>query len=177
MKKTLILVSLLFSSLSFAQVNGLLKLDGVRFDLESKCKENEGSFRFENLSSKIGESAHSICYRYSCDVEKSHAELSYKICPQDKNSAAFISIQKACKSLSGHKETKEGSCVVGSCLIGEKIQTDGHQIALNDVQVICLDNDQLSPSIVDDLRNWGKPVTESDDTSAQKPSPQRVKNQ
>ncbi|MFY7994127.1 MAG: hypothetical protein ACOVP4_12590 [Bacteriovoracaceae bacterium] len=177
MKKTLVLASFLFSFSSYAQVNGLLKLDGVRFDLETKCKENEGSFRFENLSAKIGESSHSVCYRYSCDVEKSYADLSYKICPQDKNSTVLTNIQKACKSLTDHKESKEGNCMVGSCLIGEKVKTDGHQIALNDVQVICLDNDQLSPAVVDDLRKWGKAVPEADNTRVQKPNFQRVKKQ
>lgn len=177
MKKTLILASFLLSSLSFAQGNERLKLDDVRFDLETKCKASEGSFRFENLSEKIGETPHSVCYRYSCDVEKSYADLSYKICPQDKNSSVLVNVQKACKSLYGHKESKEGNCVVGSCLIGEKIKTDGNQIALNDVQVVCLDNDQLSPSIVDDLRKWGKAVPEVDNTRVQKPNLLRVKEQ
>jgi hypothetical protein len=179
MKNTLVLTFLIFSSFSYAQEfgNERLKLDDIRLKLESSCKEQEGKLRFENLSEKIGEKPSSVCYRYSCDVEKSYAEVSYKICPQDKQSGTLLNIQKACLSLYGHKESKEGSCVVGSCLLGEKVNTDGNQIALNDVQVVCLDNENLSPAIVDDLRKWGKAVSEADNTRVQKPRVQSVKKQ
>jgi hypothetical protein len=178
MKNTIILVTLLASALSYAQEgNERLKLDDIQLSLESKCKANEGKLRFENLSEKIGERPSSICYRYSCDVEKSYAELSYKICPQDKQSSTLVNIQKACLSLYGHKESKEGSCVVGSCLLGEKIKTEGNQIALNDVQVVCLDNPEMSSSVTNSFRQWGKDIAESDNTRVHKAIPQGVKQQ
>ncbi|GEM_PF-5094912 len=171
MKFTVILISIFFSTMTSAQDfgNERLKIDDIRLGLESKCKENEGKLRFENLSEKIGETPHSVCYRYSCDVEKSYADLSYKICPQDKKSAILVSVQNACQSLYGHKESKEGSCVVGSCMLGDKITTDGNQIALNSVEVVCLDNSEMPASVVNSFRQWGKAVPEADNTRVVKP--------
>lgn len=178
MKKAILLTTLLTSFFSYAQSEERLGIDEIRFDLESKCKEHEGKLRFENLSAKIGEKPNSLCYRYSCDVQKSYAEVSYKICPQDKNSKTLLNIQQACLSLYGHKESQESGCTVGSCLLGERAKTEGNQIALNDVQVVCLNDDSVSPAVIDDLRKWGKSIPETDNTSVRKPVvPSAVKKQ